>query len=122
MRGRWLLKVVSHLLGLPGGKKPDWARDAVSQLSGIDTPAGRRHACPCCDYLTLTKPPTGTFQICPVCRWEDDNLQFHDLDYRGSANKVSLREARENFQNYGASDESSIDSVRPPEPYEIPPA
>ena len=119
-RGRWLLKVVSDLLGLPDGKKPDWAHDAVSRISGTDTPAGRRHPCPCCDSLTLVEPPTGTFQICPVCRWEDDNVQFEDLDYEGGANTMSLREARENFAKYGAIDESRVLRARDPEPYERP--
>lgn len=64
--------------------------------------------------------PTGTFQICPVCRWEDDNVQFEDLDYEGGANAMSLREARENFLRYGAKDESSAARAREPEPYERP--
>jgi hypothetical protein len=117
---RWLLAAVSELLQLPSGRKPDWVRDAISELSGTDTTVGRRYPCPCCDFLTLTKPPTGTFQLCPVCRWEDDNIQFADLDYEGGANQVSLREARENFRRFGKSDTNLTGEVRPPLPEEYP--
>jgi hypothetical protein len=62
------------------------------------------HACPCCGSLTLAEPPPGTFEICPVCRWEDDNVQFDDVDYAGAANAVSLRQAQDNFRAFGVSD------------------
>jgi len=116
--GRWLLVVLKELLDLPRGTPPAWLDDAIKRLAGHETPTGRRFPCPCCDYLTLVDPPTGTFQICPVCRWEDDNLQFVDLDYRGGANRVSLREARENFRRYGVS-EPERRTGRPPTPDEL---
>lgn len=77
-----------------------------------------RYACPCCNYLTLPDPPPGTFAICPVCRWEDDNIQFDDVNYRGGANKVSLSQAQESFRRHGVSDLDRIDRVRPPLPEE----
>jgi hypothetical protein len=42
-----------------------------------------KHPCPCCGYQTLREPPPGTFETCPVCRWEDDNIQFEDPTYEG---------------------------------------
>lgn len=33
--------------------------------------------------------------VCEVCDWEDDPVQFYDPDYRGGANAMSLNEARE---------------------------
>ena len=39
--------------------------------------------CPCCGYRTLSEQPPGTFEICPVCYWEDDNVQFNDPTFRG---------------------------------------
>ncbi len=57
----------------------------------------RRFGCPCCGYQTLTAPPPGTFEICIVCGWEDDNLQFAKPDYKGGANKTSLRQAQRRF-------------------------
>jgi Cysteine-rich CPCC len=80
----------------------------------------RRYPCPCCGYLTLPEPPTGTYEICPVCFWEDDNIQFDDPDYEGGANKVSLRQARENFREFGVSELRFKSNVRQPRPDEMP--
>ncbi|WP_082720328.1 CPCC family cysteine-rich protein [Burkholderia sp. MSMB1835] len=79
-----------------------------------------RYACPCCGYLTYLSPPSGTFEICPVCMWEDDNVQLDDPDYSGGANVVSLNQARQNFNLYGASEARFEKSVRRPNPEEIP--
>jgi hypothetical protein len=87
---------------------------------GRETSNGVRYACPCCDHFTLSEPPTGTFAICPVCGWEDDNIQYEQLDYVGGANKISLREARRNFGAHGISDPSHRRRRRPPHPDERP--
>lgn len=79
------------------------------------------YACPCCGYLTLQNEPPGTFEICPVCYWEDDNVQFYDPDYAGGANNVSLNEARANFKKLGAISAEFKARTRHPKPEEIPP-
>lgn len=79
-----------------------------------------RFPCPCCGYLTLGAPPPGTFAVCPVCFWEDDDVQFRDPGYPGGANTVSLQEARENFRRFGASDEAHRGEVRAPLAEELP--
>ena len=76
--------------------------------------------CPCCGYLTLPEPPPGTFFICPVCFWEDDNVQFADPACWGGANSVSLDEARANFRAIGAISEEFRHDVRSPNPDERP--
>jgi len=76
------------------------------------------YACPCCGYLTFDEEPSGTFEICPVCRWEDDNVQFRDPTYEGGANAVSLEQARKNFATIGAIDKKSLKFVRKPLPDE----
>jgi len=78
-------------------------------------------ACPCCGFLTLDEQPPGSYNICPVCFWEDDPLQFDDPEYPGGANRVTLRQARENFTKIGACEAGVLDLVRPPRPYEVPP-
>jgi len=78
-----------------------------------------KYKCPCCGYLTFSKQTDNTFQICPVCYWEDDGIQLYDTDYDGGANKVSLNQARINFKKYGASEEAFIEYVRMPEDGEI---
>lgn len=78
------------------------------------------YACPCCGFLTMPEL-RGSYTICEVCRWEDDEVQFDEPDLRGGANKVSLNEARENFRRYGVSDPRKSGSQRAPLPEEIPP-
>lgn len=53
--------------------------------------------CPCCGYKTLSEQPPGTFEICQICWWEDDNIQFDDPDYIGGANGDSLRMCQRKF-------------------------
>ena len=55
-----------------------------------------RFACPCCGSLTRLRANYGTWDICPVCRWQDDPHQAADPDRAGGANKTSLREAHAN--------------------------
>lgn len=77
-------------------------------------------ACPCCGFLTYPEMPNGTFEICPICYWEDDNVQLEDPDYEGGANGPSLNQCRENFIKFGASEKRLIPYVRNPFPDEIP--
>lgn len=80
-----------------------------------------RHPCACCGYLTMLVPPgDGSYEICPVCFWEDDGVQWRDPDYAGGANKPSLREARRNFEECGANHLDETSSVRAPRPDEEP--
>lgn len=118
--GRDLHDVLHDLLKPGRGLWPDWFIDAVNDLAARDTPLGRRYPCPCCGYLTLVEPPTGTYDICEVCFWEDDPAQFHRPNYRGGANKPSLNEARETFRQHGVSKVGFEKDVRPPMPEELP--
>ncbi len=59
--------------------------------------AARKYGCPCCGYETLHESPPGTYEMCAVCGWEDDGLQFAKPDYEGGANKLSLRQAQTKF-------------------------
>lgn len=64
----------------------------------------------------MSEAESGTFEICPVCFWEDDSVQFNDIDFAGGANKESLREARENFKKFGVSSLKFSKYVRAPKP------
>jgi hypothetical protein len=79
-----------------------------------------RYPCQCCGFLTLGERSPGTFAICPVCWWEDDDIQGRDADYVGGANAVSLRVARQNFHRYGASEDRFRCHGRQPTPEEVP--
>ncbi|MBI2518850.1 MAG: hydrolase [Bdellovibrio sp.] len=78
------------------------------------------YPCPCCSYLTLTESPPGTFEICPVCFWEDDRIQYDDPNFLGGANDMSLNTARKNFIKYGAISKEAQEHVRKPLPDEYP--
>lgn len=56
-----------------------------------------RYRCWCCGQPTLDEEPTGTYEICPECGWEDDPLQRRDPDYAGGANGASLHAYRRDF-------------------------
>ena len=72
----------------------------------------KKYKCPCCGYYTLEDEP-GHFDICPVCFWEDDNIQSFDPDYYGGANTMSLNEARKTYKKIGAKSKKALDLVRP---------
>jgi Cysteine-rich CPCC len=72
-----------------------------------------KYACPCCGHKTFSQPPNGTYDLCEVCFWEDDGIQFEDPNYEGGANRVSLRQAQKNYLKFGACEEEAIPSVRP---------
>ena len=73
------------------------------------------HPCPCCGYLTLEEPP-GSYEICPICFWEDDVSQLRFVRLGGGANRVSLTEAQANFAACGASEPRLRSNVRAPDP------
>ena len=70
------------------------------------------YKCPCCGYKTLREEPPGTDEICNVCFWHDDYVQFQDPDYEGGANRVSLNQARENFIKFGVCEERLLEGIR----------
>lgn len=79
-----------------------------------------KYACPCWGYLTIDSEPPGSYDICPVCWWEDDPVQFDEPAYSGGANRVSLETAKRNFAAFGASDEEYRGKVRAPHTEEVP--
>jgi len=118
--GREIHDVLLGLLEPGEGRWPDWFIAAAADLAARDTPLGRRYACPCCGYLTLEEAPTGTYDLCKVCFWEDDGVQFRDPDYEGGANTPSLNQARESFREHGVSELRFKAHVRAPLPEEQP--
>lgn len=57
--------------------------------------AGMRtvYPCPCCVNYEFSQE--GSYEICPVCNWEDDPVQYEDPNFGGGANFMSLNEAKE---------------------------
>jgi len=48
-----------------------------------------RWPCPVCGYFVFSEPP-GSYSICEVCNWEDDNIQIRHPRMRGGANSDSI--------------------------------
>ena len=57
--------------------------------------------CPCCDYPTLGE--RGGFEICRVCRWDDEFVDYTPPEeiIGGANGDYSMKEALENFAEYG---------------------
>jgi len=79
-----------------------------------DEPTNRRQ-CPCCDYLSLPGlSRDGAYYICPICRWEDDGHELDAVDDESIVNQnLTLRQARANFVEFGAADQSRVDNALP---------
>jgi hypothetical protein len=77
--------------------------------------------CPCCGFYTLNDEISRSYKICPVCMWERDPVQNANPDFIGGANEVSLNRAKENFLNYGATEQRFVSYVRKPKPEELGP-
>ncbi|WP_170565665.1 CPCC family cysteine-rich protein [Ruegeria atlantica] len=78
------------------------------------------YPCACCGFLTRSEKYYGSFDICPICYWEDDNLQADDPTFEGGSNTISLLEARENFLKIGAIKPEYVKLIRRPTGDEIP--
>jgi Cysteine-rich CPCC len=109
---------MSRLVDFYRGQGTALPTNGRSILSSRDTNVDR-FPCPCCGYLTMREETRGTYEICPVCNWEDDGVQFADPSFWGGANIQSLNEARENFREFGAALREDLKKVRPPLPEEI---
>ncbi len=88
----------------------------------MSTAEATKFPCPCCGYLTLSEAERGSYEICPVCLWEDDASQFEDPDSDTGANSVSLAAggAGRNGEEGGDGEGRSPRQARPPQDDEIP--
>jgi Cysteine-rich CPCC len=78
----------------------------------------KKVACLCCHNITL--PQDSRYEICPVCSWESDPIQNDGENYNGGANTITLKQARLNYQEFGAIESAMQKNVRPPLDSEIP--
>ena len=72
--------------------KPIDMDKVISTLSRVLT-----FKCPVCGKYTFQFGP-GSYEICPVCGWEDDKAQYKDPNLKGGANKLSLKEYKEQYE------------------------
>lgn len=63
-------------------------------MSGI-LKGGDYLECPVCGKYYFTEE--NSFDVCPICDWENDGVQADDHNYAGGANPLSVNEARIEF-------------------------
>ncbi len=81
--------------------------------------ANGKYFCKCCGYNTLSEFPNGTYEICKICFWEDDLYQTENPNEKGGPNRVSLVEARKNFEEFGVCEMEMKMNVRKPNENDI---
>ncbi len=71
--------------------------------------------CPCCRYVSLVSGEHG--EICPICFWEYDSfIKEQDPASPSVSNHgLTLEQARENFEIFGACEEDMVQHVIPAE-------
>lgn len=85
----------------------------VSEQELSDWVNSIKFRCPCCGCYSLEEP-LGNYDFCDVCGWQNDIMDFLYPDEQSACNGVSLNEARQNYIEFGASEEDRLDDVRKP--------
>jgi hypothetical protein len=105
-------KAMAAVLHLPQGQPPAWMRELSARWEE-ELRTAPRYDCKCCGYYTLLNP--GLYEICPICRWEDDPaVERNGPDAHSEPNHLTLTEAQGNFALFGACDERSKKNARSP--------
>jgi uncharacterized Zn finger protein (UPF0148 family) len=55
-----------------------------------------KYPCPACGFIVFEEP-IGSYDICPICGWEDDHVQLKHPTLIGGANKNSLYERQQTW-------------------------
>jgi len=74
------------------------------------------YPCPCCGYLVFKESP-GSYDICPICFWEDSVSELRFATLGGGANTPSLVEAQLNTVKYGVKVPGYKRRIEPPIPF-----
>lgn len=69
----------------------DWRPAGEAGGAWVDYPltCSSEWPCPACGYFVFSEPP-GSYEMCPVCGWEDDPVQVRHPRMRGGANGGSI--------------------------------
>ena len=69
----------------------------IQLLQSDDNTAAQEWICPVCGKYTFEE--YDSYDICPVCGWEDDGLQRDEPDLACGANGLSLNQYREQYRS-----------------------
>lgn len=73
----------------------------------------KRYTCPCCGYFSFNHPP-GSYDICPICLWEDDEVQLRQEWWDQGGANPPLRLCQANYVKFGVCKPQLASCVRPP--------
>lgn len=75
----------------------------------------KKYKCSCCGYYTYNAPADeDCCYICPVCFWENDAFLSSDNEPSDQNHGMTLKEAKDNYLQFGASSKDMLCYVRPP--------
>lgn len=93
------------------------------KIKGDEMSFEKKYPCPCCGYYTYSvSPENDCGYICQVCFWENDSFIRSEDEPSDSNHGITLRQARENYLNFGACEKKMLSYVRPPREDEKEPA
>jgi len=72
-----------------------------------------KRPCPCCGHLVFDQV-LGSYPNCPVCAWEEDEVQLRWPSLVAGPSKESLLESQQRFLRSGVAYERMRSFVRPP--------
>ena len=78
----------------------------------------KKYKCPCCGHFTFEKKER-SYDICPVCFWEDDPVQYENPTMPNGANRVCLADAKINYKHFAACEPEMKKFVRGPKKDEL---
>ncbi len=77
-----------------------WFKKKIAKNPNYDFTLENRttgpHRCPVCNKYTFSK--RSSFEICPYCGWEDDDIMEDSPDESGGANDLCLNDCRKEYQ------------------------
>jgi hypothetical protein len=73
-----------------------------------------KYTCPCCGCIDFAAPP-GSYDVCPICAWEDDALQLEfATTLPGGANGETLYAAQKRYLESAYAADHFRAHIRPP--------
>lgn len=122
-RKQFLLELEARSLEKRGKFFPVPSKAGLGEGSGsrLAEPVKVKYPCPCCGYKTFPVPKEDAIAyICPICLWENDVFDPGETQPSDENRGITLSEAREAYQRFGAVREEFLQYARKPLPEEMP--